>query len=65
MLRWDAVRAVTFITCECGAQVAPIVASTEPGVAFTFEGICPVCLLEIQVGLACRENIVPSDLSEL
>ena len=58
--------AITFITCSCGAQIAPIVASLpEAGVAFEFEGICPECLLEIQLGFATRSTTVPSDLSEL
>lgn len=59
-------KAVVYLTCACGAHVAPIMAFLpEPGVAFEFEGICPVCLLEIQVGFASKLTTVPSDLSEL
>jgi hypothetical protein len=58
-------KAVTFVTCECGAFVAPIVITTEPGVATTLEGTCPVCLTDVQVGLACKSIDIPSDLSGL
>lgn len=58
-------KAVAFITCECGAQVAPMIIQTAPGVAATIEGTCPICLTDLQLGLAARSVDIPSDLSSL
>ena len=61
-------RAVIFPSCSCGATFAPMMLdlpATEEGIATTIEGVCPICLLEIQVGLAIKKTTVPNDLSEL
>jgi hypothetical protein len=61
-------KAVVYLTCDCGSLIAPIMAdipSDVDGVAFEMEGICPVCLTELQVGVAKKKTTVPSDLSSL
>lgn len=46
--------------------MAPIVLdSTEPNISSTLEGVCPICLTELQVGVAYKPTIVPDTLDEL